>query len=464
MLAISLAYAGLPPARAADLADLAEGAVNANVFAGGGHTLAPAGPLMPVQAIGPAQGGGVGIRMAGEFEHQSAVLLGAGEMVRRYPHLFTSIVRRLYGHVPVIGVIATDAEHQIALRLLGRAGLPAHAVRWTKTTARTMWIRDYGPLFVQMADGSAVVVDVQSTGNDVPWPAALSVPGQVALSMRLPVLPSDLELQGGNVLTNGEGLFVTTEALMHPNAAAGLSHQQVCDRLAVRLGTRRWLCLDPLREEPTGHVDMFVTFLAPNVAVVAQCDPNIDPTNARILDRAATALAHQATSLGAMQVHRVPLAPAHDGVWRSYTNLILANGVALVPTYADVNPRQQLDVLALYRRLLPGWRVIGIPADDIIRLGGALHCVTMNVPGYVKVRPPAGALLPGNGAARTRLDPRGDAAAPNRDPAIIPSRPGPTSRHGWKDTVILPQADLPQDAENLPPCQPTGFRRADVAF
>ena len=463
MLAVSLACTWLPaaPARSADWAERAD---DANVLAGDGHTRTPARPFALAQVAGSGPGGRVNIRLAAEFEHQSALLLGAGEMVRRYPHLFTSVVRHLHGHVPLIGVIATDAEHQIGLRLLARAGLPAHAVRWAGTTGQTMWIRDYGPLFVRIADGSAAVVDVQSTRDDEPWFMALSVPGQLALSMRLPILPSGVELQGGNVLTNGEGLFVTTEAIMHPNAAAGLSRRQVRDRLAARLGARVWLCLDPLRNEPTGHVDMFVTFLAPNVAVVAQCDPNVDPINALILDRAAAALARQATSRGAMQVHRVPLPLFHDGIWRSYTNLILANGVALVPTYADVNPRQQLDVLALYRGLLPGWRVIGIPADDIIRLGGALHCVTMNVPGYVKVRPPAGALLPGNGAARTRLDPRGDAAAPNRDPAIIPSRPGPTSRHGWKDTVILPQADLPQDAENLPPCQPTGFRRADVAF
>ena len=421
MLAVSLAWMGLSaaPARAADPAGEA---VGADVFAGGGHIWAVAGPFMPAQAAVPGPGGRISIRMAGEFEHQSAMLLGAGEMVRRHPRLFTSVVRRLYGHVPLIGVIATDAEHQIALRLVGRAGLPAHAVRWARTTARTMWIRDYGPLFVRMADGSAALVDVQPIGNDMPWPVALSVPGQLALSMRLPVLPADLELQGGNILTNGEGLFVTTEAVMHPNAAAGLSRRQVRDRLAARLGARVWLCLDPLRNEPTGHVDMFVTFLAANVAVVAQCDPKVDPINARILDRAATALAHQATSQGAVQVHRVPLPLVHDGVWRSYTNLVLANGVALVPTYADVNPRQKLDVLALYRRLLPGWRVVGIPADDIIRFGGALHCVTMNVPGYVKIRPHAAALFPGAGAAQTRLGPTGSAATLTPHPGVVQER------------------------------------------
>jgi len=236
--------------------------------------------------------------------------------------------------------------------------------------------------------------------------------GQLALSMRLPVLPAELDLQGGNLLTNGEGLFVTTEAAMHPNAAAGLSPRQVRERLATRLGARAWVCLEPLRNEPTGHVDMFVTFLAPNVAVVARCDAAADPVNARILDRAATALVGQATSLGAMQVHRVPLPTAHDHVWRSYTNLILANGVVLVPTYTDVDPRREADVLALYRSLLPGRDVVAIPADDIIRLGGALHCVTMNVPGYVNVR--AASALPGQGdrPAQRPYGPTGRAPAP----------------------------------------------------
>ncbi|MEZ6086711.1 MAG: agmatine deiminase family protein [Pirellulaceae bacterium] len=33
----------------------------------------------------------------------------------------------------------------------------------------------------------------------------------------------------------------------------------------------------------------------------------------------------------------------------------------------------------VYHQLLPGWKVVGIDAEELIQLAGALHCVSMNV-------------------------------------------------------------------------------------
>jgi hypothetical protein len=77
--------------------------------------------------------------------------------------------------------------------------------------------------------------------------------------------------------------------------------------------------------------------------------------------------------------------PRTDGAFRTYTNVIFANGRLIVPTYSTVEPDVQAAALALYRRLLPQWEIIEIDCEEMIPLGGALHCVSMNVPAYVSI-------------------------------------------------------------------------------
>ncbi len=46
-----------------------------------------------------------------------------------------------------------------------------------------------------------------------------------------------------------------------------------------------------------------------------------------------------------MQVVRIPMPSHKDGNWRTYTNVIYANGVVLVPQYPDADA--ELDRVAL---------------------------------------------------------------------------------------------------------------------
>ena len=45
--------------------------------------------------------------------------------------------------------------------------------------------------------------------------------------------------------------------------------------------------VNPLIDEPNGHLDMFVTMLDKNLAVVAEMDPSIDSENSNLLNEAA---------------------------------------------------------------------------------------------------------------------------------------------------------------------------------
>jgi hypothetical protein len=65
-----------------------------------------------------------------------------------------------------------------------------------------------------------------------------------------------------------------------------------------------------------------------------------------------------------------------DGVWRSYTNVIIANGVLMVPVYPEVDAGMQQEALNVYRGLVPNWQVVAIDSSGLITCGGALHCIS----------------------------------------------------------------------------------------
>jgi hypothetical protein len=59
---------------------------------------------------------------------------------------------------------------------------------------------------------------------------------------------------------------------------------------------------------------------------------------------------------------------------------VYANDVVVVPTYAGVDERIEREALDTYRRLLPGRDIVTVEATSLARTGGALRCVTLNIP------------------------------------------------------------------------------------
>jgi hypothetical protein len=88
-----------------------------------------------------------------------------------------------------------------------------------------------------------------------------------------------------------------------------------------------------------------------------------------------------------MRVHRVPLPPPKGEYFRSYTNLVLANGVLLFPSYSEVDPAIEEEALNVYRRLLPGWKIVPIKSDALVERKGLLHCLTLGIPHYIDPEP-----------------------------------------------------------------------------
>lgn len=318
-------------------------------------------------------------RMPAEFEHQDALLLGCNELVRYHPKTLMEIVMAVHGRIRLMGLISNQEERSAVEQLLAANGLPRDAIRLFELPVQGMWVRDYGPIFVTYPDGYCRILDTDYTQRS--RPTDNDVPKVLAGMLGVPHVDVPLSMEGGNLLSNGEGLCLTSTAMMVWNEHRGYDLQKIGFLLGEHWGFKNWVYLVPLLGEPSSHIDMFCTFVAPDVAVIGQYDPNVDPINAKVLDQGAEILASTVTSTGKpLRVYRIPMPSNKDGVWRTYTNVIFANGVLLVPNYPQTDPDLDSQALALYTSLLPEWKVVGIDATKLIPQRGALHCVSINAP------------------------------------------------------------------------------------
>ncbi|MFC1672189.1 agmatine/peptidylarginine deiminase [Planctomycetota bacterium] len=319
------------------------------------------------------------LRMPAEFERQEAILIATRELADEYPDLFLDLVSAIIPRAKVALLLNGERDREFVAELFDRRFVQPKQVIALDVAHDTMWVRDYGPVFVEDADQNRIVVDAdylylkRESDNDVPK--------GVANLLGTPIMQTRFELDGGNLLSNGHGLIISTTALMEQDSQVGQTEPEVCLLLERRFGADQVILLEPLEGEPSGHVDMFAMFISHNTAVVGSYDPTEDAPNARILDRNARRLRALTTPAGTpIKVIRIPMPPHKNGVWRTYTNAIFANGSLLVPHYDTAPDQVQKEAVAVLKKALPRWDIVPIDCSEIIGLGGALHCISTQIP------------------------------------------------------------------------------------
>ncbi len=325
-----------------------------------------------------------------EYAPVSAVMLSADLFAASYhaPEIMRAITKS--GAAVVLATTAPQTRRQLAGALL------AQGVDKT-TVARVysmylphsnIWLRDYGPVLLT-SGGNPPVLDLASFRYDDPSALINNQFAQsLATGMRLSLLASPLALDGGNLLVGGEFCFTSTQ------------DRQITNREEVQTHLTRLGCRKPvvITEAPHAHLDMWMKIVSDQVVLVNQIDdatvaaakqfygyvPEEVSRLKQVLDTKADEISRY------LQVTRVPMPLPYRGVFRTYSNSVLINGHAIVPSYhrfgwnyddypdARLLPAMEAKVRKIYERV--GYRVSAIAADGLIFNGGAFHCVTLPLP------------------------------------------------------------------------------------
>lgn len=311
-----------------------------------------------------------------EFERQERLYVAAEPLAAQHPELLAAILRGIGSEVPIT-LIVGSASGRAAVEAVTATGMSAPTI--LPLQMKTMWLRDFGPFTVTDAQGLRSMVEFRS-GNRRCDRVDDGLPPLLAIRQGFAILSNKLQLEGGDVLTNGRGLGVLSTRVVDHNASFCDSVPACIARtVAAMLGFEQVLLVPPLDGEPTGHIDQACAFVAPDLAVVGR-DESGNTSVAAGLDLIAGDVAGMPTSAGPMRVERIPQPSPADGVWRSYTTIVFAGGAVLVPNYPDHCPELDTEAMAIYRRLLPDRRIVGIDAETLARAGGDLHSIMVAVP------------------------------------------------------------------------------------
>jgi agmatine deiminase len=338
----------------------------------------------------------LGYRMAAEWEPHAATWISWPHKRESWPGkfepipaLYARLVRTLAKFEPV-HILAGGTDQNGASIILEAKKLAGDIPNITLHDIPTndAWTRDHGPTFLVGPPGSPPALvnwGYNAWGGKYP-PFDLDdvVPTRIAQWSGRRCFTPGIILEGGAIDSNGAGTILTTEqCLLNPNRNPQLCCNDMQHYLADYLGAKKvlWLGEGIEGDDTDGHIDELARFVGPHTVVAAlEDDPddfNYDPLheNFERLQR-FTDQDNRPLDVIALPMPQ-PIHYEGQRLPASYCNFYMANGVAIVPQFDDPADARVLEILG---RLLPGRKIIGLPARDLVWGLGAFHCITQQEP------------------------------------------------------------------------------------
>ncbi len=316
-------------------------------------------PVMaPVRAAPPA-----GFHIPAEYEPVAAVVVGwAG-----YTDMLSGIGRAVAGpgHArfwAVGGPASID-------------GVPASDYTSIDLPLDTVWMRDYGPFGIESGKTPGIVDTIyrhyQYRREDD------AIPTELAKAEGIEAFPMPMILDGGNLMVDSRNDLFMTKRVYIWNSDK--SQSQVDSLLKSYFGVKNIYTFeyagypnDPA--DGTGHIDMFMKLLNDHTVLIATSDEEPYKDNAV---KAMAFFKDRKAPDGQMYKVITVKGWTEDNAWFTYTNSLIVNGVAIIPSYTG-HDSQNADAKAAYEQA--GLKVVEVNSDDSIRAGGSIHCTTQNIP------------------------------------------------------------------------------------
>lgn len=261
-----------------------------------------------------------------------------------------------------------------------------------KAEYNSLWIRDYGPNSVYLDDVDSLVM-VDWIYNR-PRYKDDKLSNTIGPLLNVPVIelnkqPDDLVHTGGNYMCNGAGQAFSSKLVLTengPNATFGISDQDEDDIKAIMnkyMGIDEYVLMTELPYDEIHHIDMHMKMLDEETLIVGQYPdgvadgPQIEANLQYVLENFKTRYNRP------FKVHRITMPPSKNGNYpdtygdyRTYANALIINKTVLVPIY---NTEYDAPALATWQKALPGHKIVGLDCVDIIKLSGAIHCITKEI-------------------------------------------------------------------------------------
>lgn len=272
--------------------------------------------------------------------------------------------------------IAREIEHSLM-----ENGIKAN---WLDHT-NDIWARDYMPLQLNENDFVHYNYYPDYLMGSLEDRASITNPirleQQLLIARGKMVLNLPLIMDGGNAVFTDRHIVMTQKVLFENKLSKLNNEKTIVELIYKHTG------LEPLfilwdapkwnrekKVEKYGHADWLVRYLggSSNMVIVA--------VNEEITMKVSESAIDKLTEAGCYDVRRFKLEHPTSNSW-AYLNYVQINNVILMPTVAEEdNDKEAEEKLAqLFRESGQNVKIVPIDCQDLIKAGGALHCISWNI-------------------------------------------------------------------------------------
>ncbi len=267
------------------------------------------------------------------------------------------------------------------------------------------WMRDYGPWGFYYGNNDDIgIADFQYYPGR---PLDDEIPAQIADMTGYNHYDSPVEIEGGNFMSDGFGNGFYSDVLYENNAddlgkmyeaKEPMTKEEVDAEMAKILGLNNNIVLKHLNHDGgTGHIDIYLKQYDQE-SMIATIYPEEMPesTDINTVKSNLDLIAGYTTSFDIpYYVDRIFLPHDDDGTYvkflsqnqhlqaRGFVNGLFVNKTFIFPVFSNSEDGYKQDTeeaLARYSEILPGYTLVPIDSRYLAPMGGAIHCITMQIP------------------------------------------------------------------------------------
>ena len=317
------------------------------------------------------------------------------------------------------------ADTTAVLTHLQTMGLRHNNVRFLEGPGNSFWYRDCGPICFYYGEGDTVgMLDFEY------YPGRAlddSLPVFIERQFGLPNFTTMIEWEGGNCLVDGAGMVLSSDAIygnnsdtygqltwdgVNPNTITysqkpSLTNAKVKDSLHALIGPRATYILPAFKYDGgTGHVDLYADMVDENHFIFSQMpDAYSNWYDYKVGKKNMDSLCSYQSYFGDnYRCNFIPFPSQNNGsnftsqtqydnqFTRTYSNHTFVNDLIIQPCFstvgADGMPSSAWDRANIeeLKKAYPGYTIYCVDVREFDGSGGAIHCITKQIPAEHPVR------------------------------------------------------------------------------
>ena len=297
------------------------------------------------------------VRMPAEFEPMQGVLI-------RYPFgISYQIIAEMSEDTEVVTIVANQAEKDTVISQYQSNGVNLDNCNFLIAATDSYWTRDYGPWFIFNGDDEQGIVDFI---YNRPRPNDDQIPAKYGNWQNIPVYAMSLVTAGGNFMTDGQGIAVSTDLVWSENS--GYTHEQINQMMLDYCGIDTYHVVPDVLGEYIKHIDCWAKYLSPDtIMIIKKSDADPDYNS---IENAVQYFENQTSCYGTPY----KIARVYANTEEPYINSLILNNKVFVPVTGS---QWDNEAIESYESALPGYEVLGFTGSWLNTDG--LHCRAMGI-------------------------------------------------------------------------------------